>query len=176
MKKKPIRYFIQGKEESGKTIIIKEWLERSERMNGVYLSYEGENGTPIIRLDYGKRKIKEYGDWINKKIAIFEKMNNYREIYKIKIIDAIKMNMDIIIISRNPQNRIRKRLNDILKGFIIFDLDRISDTIKTRKEIMLGMMRYPIIKHPYKYIRTLKELELNEKKTRKPIIYSNEMY
>ena len=66
----PIRYFIQGKSESGKTTILKEWLNRLERMNGVYLPYEGGTDTPIIRLDYGKRKIKEQGGWISKKIAI----------------------------------------------------------------------------------------------------------
>lgn len=162
MKKRPIRYFIQGDISSGKTLIIKEWLERSERMNGVYLPYEGGNNVPIIRLDYGKRKIKEQGGWIHKKIGIFEDMNNYREIYRIKIIDAIKMNMDIIILSRNPGNRIQKRLKDILKGFVIFDLDQINGTIENRMKVMLGMMRYPIIKHPNKYIRTLKsKLELN---------------
>lgn len=46
---------------SGKTVLLKEWLKRMEKMNGVYLPYEGGTGTPILRLDYGKRQIKEQG-------------------------------------------------------------------------------------------------------------------
>ena len=164
----PIRYFIQGKSESGKTTILKEWLNRLERMNGVYLPYEGGIDTPIIRLDYGKRKIKEQGGWISKKIAIFESMDNYREMYKIKLIDAIKLDMHIIILTQNPHDRVRTKLNDILNGFVIFDLDRIGNTIKNRVETVLGMMRYPIIKHPFKYITCDVPYSVNEKSEKKP--------
>lgn len=169
MEKKPVRYFIQGTMNSGKTVLLKEWLKRLEKMTGIYLPYEGGNGTPIIRLDYGKRKIKEQGGWISKKIAIFESMDNYREIYKIKLMDAIKLDMNIIILTRNPHNRVRSKLNDILNEFVIFDLDRMGDTVNERVENILGIMRYPTLKHPFKYISLTMKYELDEKKPRDPV-------
>lgn len=168
MDKKPIRYFIYGTTNSGKTVVLKEWLKRIEEQNGIYLPYEGGNGTPILRLDYGKRKIKEQGGWISKKIAIFENMDNYREIYRLKLIDAIKLDMHIIILTRNPHERVRTRLNDVLNGFLAFNMDKQGNTIEERVRNMLGMMRYPIIKHPFKYISHRAPYLVNEKSEKKP--------
>lgn len=168
MEKKPVRYFIQGTMNSGKTVLLKEWLKRLEKMTGIYLPYEGGNGTPIIRLDYGKRKIKEQGGWISKKIAIFESMDNYREMHKIKLMDAIKLDMNIIILTRNPHNRVRSKLNDILNGFLVFNLDIMGDTVNERVENMLGVMKYPILKHPFKYITHSAPYLVNEKPEKKP--------
>ena len=95
-------------------------------------------------------------------------MDNYREMYKIKLIDAIKLDMHIIILTRNPHDRVRTKLNDVLNGFVIFDLDRIGNTIKNRVETVLGMMRYPIIKHPFKYITCDVPYSVNEKSEKKP--------
>lgn len=94
-------------------------------------------------------------------------MDNYREMYKIKLMDAIKLNMYIIVITRNPHGRVRTKLNDILSGFTIFDLDRIGDTVTNRVEIVLGMMRYPVIKHPFKYIQQTIP-SVNEEPEKKP--------
>lgn len=160
-------YYICGSSGSGKTWLVKKWLEQMSKKNGILLDYEGN--PLVMRADFGlNRPIKKT------KIIIYENFNPRKKgICYYGIPDLNQLHISTIFISRdnvkNTTNRVKKMFKEF--GFKIIDMDkerRENETVEQTVNRMMSDMEYFFFRPFTKEVLDKFLEEENEKKPKVP--------
>ena len=158
-----INYYICGSSGSGKTLLVKKWLERMSEKNDILLDYEGNQY--VTRVDFGLNR--SLG---KTKIMIYENFNPRKKgICYYGIPDLNELLISTVFISRdnikNTTNRVRKMFKEF--RFKIIDMDKERKENETVEQKVNRILR--IMKYPYFEFLTKEEFNnLNEKKPKAP--------
>lgn len=159
----PVNYYICGTIGSGKTQIVKKWLEKLSEKNGILLEYEGNSN--VIRADFGinrpigKTKVIIYEDFDPRKDNIC-----YYGIPKFN-----EMLISTIFVSRDNLKETTYKVKRMIKefNFKVIDMDqekKKNETLEQTVNRVLSDMEYP-----YFGLFTKKVInELLEKKEKRP--------
>ena len=164
----PVNYYICGSTGSGKTWLVKKWLEEINKKNKLKLDYSGKKG--VIRADLGR-----FPPIMDNKIVIYENFNPRKKgICYYGIPDLNEFLISTVFISRdnvkNTTNRVRRMFKEF--RFKIIDMDkerRENETVEQTVNRILGIMKYPY----FEFLTKEEFNNLNEKKPKAPQIGDN---
>ena len=162
-----INYYICGSTGSGKTLLVKKWLERMSKKNGIVLDYDGN--PYVTRADFGlNRPVRKT------KIIVYDNFNPRKKgICYYGIPDLNGLFISTVFVSRdnlkNTTYRVRRMIKEF--NFRVIDMDqekKINETIEQTVERIVNDMECPFFKPFTK--KMLDKLLEEEKKPKAPII------
>lgn len=159
----PVNYYICGTTGSGKTQVVKKWLERLSEKNSVVLEYEGNSN--VIRADFGINKP------IGKtKVIVYEDFDPRKKgICYYGIPDFNEMLISTVFVSRDNVKETTYKVRRMIKefNFKVIDMDqerKENETVEQTVERVVNGMECP-----YFGLFTKKVMcELLEKEEKRP--------
>lgn len=153
----PVNYYICGNADSGKTLLVKKWLERISEKNGVLLDYGGNpfviRADLVINRPIGKTKVIVYENFDpRKKGTCYYGIPDLNELF----VSTVFVSRDSV---KNTTYRVRKMFKEF--GFRVIDMDqekKVNETVEQTVNRIVNDMECPIFRF----------FEENEKKPKAP--------
>lgn len=161
-----INYYICGSAGSGKTLLVKKWLERMSKKNDIMLDYEGN--LYVTRVDFGLN-----GSIGKTKIMIYENFNPRKKgICYYGIPDLNELFISTVFVSRDNLKNTTYRVRRMIKEFEfrVIDMDqekKVNETIEQTVDHVVSNMECPFFR-PFTKKVLGKLLEEEEKKPKAP--------